>query len=666
MAIYQDIQITVNQGLAQPDKSLYIFRGDSNIILNFKLVNPEYKLTKDSKDNLVTRFGVDNFELRLQLEKGYDRIIRGQMVENGVCSILLTQNIIQQLRVGSYTYQITLIDADDNAIMTFPACNSKLNILDRLSLNAEEFVNATEAYASFCNADTAILAIADEEPGDILDDNGEYNKKVWVNGDLIMASDLNRLEWISYLNRQLLNEHSNTLNTQNNQITNNASRLNELHQEIVDARQSESNSYSRLGDRLDAVDSQLEHNIKREIGIINNLKNSYNIKLVEHEFNVNRLDFKTLLTPTTNTNNWTVENGVLSSNLSTLNFAIFNNTMCDGTIEFTCLNPKNSSWFGALVGYDDVKNNALVVMIKNNYLEYWRIQGDEFQPLGLNTVYLGDDVRTSIIDDVPVNIRIERRGNLVATYINDKLISNEEESFFSNLRYKNGIVANNDNNFSFTNLLVNEYLFNNSFKINDGMCIGTSITHGINQDVKWVDLFNQKIKDNIMFSDDVILRNEGRSGFTSEEILGILPAVYTNYSDTLDYINIEVGMNDLKNTNKLTSDDTIDNIRKMIHFCKQRNLNCTVTTITPLLEGYGTVGGEPMWVGGYKQYFDTNTKIRKLCLLENIRCIDNAKSFNNLSIEELKNIIDDGVHPNEIGAEIMAETAIKTLIGCLY
>ena len=257
MAIYQDIQITVNQGLAMPDKSLYIFRGDSNIILNFKLVNPEYKLTKDSKDNLVTRFGVDNFELRLQLDKDYNRIIKGQMVENGVCSVLLTQNIIQQLRVGSYTYQITLIDANDNAIMTFPACNSKLNILDRLSLNAEEFVNATEAYASFCNADTAILAIADEEPGDILDDNGDYNKKVWVNGDLIMASDLNRLEWISYLNRQLLNEHTNALSTQNNQITNNASRLNELHQEIVDARQSGSNSYSKLGDRLNQVDSQL-------------------------------------------------------------------------------------------------------------------------------------------------------------------------------------------------------------------------------------------------------------------------------------------------------------------------------------------------------------------------------------------------------------------------
>ena len=257
MAIYQDIQITVNQGLAQPDKSLYIFRGDSNIILNFKLVNPEYKLTKDMKDNLVTRFGVDNFELRLQLDKDYNRIIKGQMVENGVCSVLLTQNIIQQLRVGSYTYQITLIDANDNAIMTFPACNSKLNILDRISINAEEFVNTAEAYASFCNADTAILAIADEEPGDILDDNGEYNKKVWVNGDLIMASDLNRLEWISYLNRQLLNEHTNTLSTQATHITNNTSRLNELHQEIVDARQSGSNSYSKLGDRLNQVDSQL-------------------------------------------------------------------------------------------------------------------------------------------------------------------------------------------------------------------------------------------------------------------------------------------------------------------------------------------------------------------------------------------------------------------------
>ena len=138
MAIYQDIQITVNQGLAQPDKSLYIFRGDSNIVLNFKLVTPEYKLTKDNKDNLISRFEVDGFELRLQLDEDYNRIIKGQSVENGVCSVLLTQNIIQQLRLGSYTYQITLIDADDNAIITFPACSYKLNILDRLSIDAQE------------------------------------------------------------------------------------------------------------------------------------------------------------------------------------------------------------------------------------------------------------------------------------------------------------------------------------------------------------------------------------------------------------------------------------------------------------------------------------------------------------------------------------------------
>ena len=190
--IYQDIQITVNQGLAVPDKSLYIFRGDSNIILNFKLVTPQYMLTKDNKDNLVTRFGVDNFELRLQLEKGYDKIIKGVTTEDGCCRTQLTQNAIQELRTGTYSYQITLIDDDANAIMTFPVCKAKLNILDRMSLTAEELAIPPgligEAIAN-------LSLIADD--GEVLqafDSDGNYIKTDWKSGDLISANRLDKIE----------------------------------------------------------------------------------------------------------------------------------------------------------------------------------------------------------------------------------------------------------------------------------------------------------------------------------------------------------------------------------------------------------------------------------------------------------------------------------------
>lgn len=190
--IYQDIQITVNQGLAQPDKSLYIFRGDSNIVLNFKLVNPEYKLTKDSKDNLVTRFGVDNFELRLQLEKGYDRIIRGVITEDGCCRTQLTQNVIQELRTGTYSYQITLIDDDNNAIMTFPICKAKLNILDRMSLTAEELAVPGGLSGE---AMTDLSVIADNgDKIEAFDSNGNYIKTNWSPGDVISSAKLNKIE----------------------------------------------------------------------------------------------------------------------------------------------------------------------------------------------------------------------------------------------------------------------------------------------------------------------------------------------------------------------------------------------------------------------------------------------------------------------------------------
>jgi len=190
--IYQDIQITVNQGLAVPDKGLYIFRGDSNIILNFKLVTPQYMLTKDNKDVLVSRFGVDNFELRLQLEKGYDKIIKGVITEDGCCRTQLTQNAIQELRTGTYSYQITLIDDDANAIMTFPVCKAKLNILDRMSLTAEELAIPPGLTGE---AMTNLSLIADD--GEVLqafDSNGNYIKTDWKSGDLISANRLDKIE----------------------------------------------------------------------------------------------------------------------------------------------------------------------------------------------------------------------------------------------------------------------------------------------------------------------------------------------------------------------------------------------------------------------------------------------------------------------------------------
>jgi hypothetical protein len=192
MAIYQDIQITVNQGLAVPDKSLYIFRGDSNIILNFKLVTPQYMLTKDSKDMLVTRFGVDKFELRLQLDKEYNRIVRGVTTEDGYCRTQLTQNVIQSLKTGSYSYQITLIDDDNNAIMTYPACSNKLNILDRISINAEE-LDLPWGFADDALANVSVIA-DDGTQLEAFDSDGNYIKTEWKTGDLISTERLNKIE----------------------------------------------------------------------------------------------------------------------------------------------------------------------------------------------------------------------------------------------------------------------------------------------------------------------------------------------------------------------------------------------------------------------------------------------------------------------------------------
>ena len=259
--IYQDIQITVNQGLAVPDKSLYIFRGDSNIILNFKLVTPQYKLTKDNKDNLVTRFGVDNFELRLQLEKDYNKIIRGVITEDGCCRTQLTQNVIQELRVGTYSYQITLIDDDANAIMTFPICKAKLNILDRMSLTAEE-LPIPEGLTGEAMADISLLA-DNGEVLEVFDSKGNYIKTNWKAGDVISSARLNKIEdAVNAINQKeisntnaLAKQISSNFNVLESEIDIVNNRISTVvahagdgtkDSELVDARKGHTTLYNRL------------------------------------------------------------------------------------------------------------------------------------------------------------------------------------------------------------------------------------------------------------------------------------------------------------------------------------------------------------------------------------------------------------------------------------
>ena len=66
--------VVVNNGVCVPDKDIYIFKGDANIMLVFKLVNPQYKLTKSEEDNLINYYTAEKFSFRLKCGD-YERMV---------------------------------------------------------------------------------------------------------------------------------------------------------------------------------------------------------------------------------------------------------------------------------------------------------------------------------------------------------------------------------------------------------------------------------------------------------------------------------------------------------------------------------------------------------------------------------------------------------------
>ena len=164
-------------------------------------------LTKDLKDALVTRFEVDGFQLILQPQNNATttKILRGVVTPEGACKVTLDADLIEQLPLGTYHYQLVITDADSNAIMTFPACKAKFNILERISASGD-IVEPTVAMAD--SAITNLTMITDDGSNiDLFDADGNYIRTTWMSGDIIYASLLNRIENALYA----INEEMNSL-----------------------------------------------------------------------------------------------------------------------------------------------------------------------------------------------------------------------------------------------------------------------------------------------------------------------------------------------------------------------------------------------------------------------------------------------------------------------
>ena len=218
MAIYQDIEIIVNNGVAKPDKDVYLVRGDHNVIMNFVVVTPEYKIKKTPDNNLLVRFEADTFKLKL-MNGDICKVAQGRPIQNNKMAIMFSSDMISKLPLGTYTYQLSVIDEKDGDYgeITFPPIAGRFHVVNPIFKDGDDidFPSAV----GFGLVDISVVAYEEPGPNEIIDENGHYNRKVWINGELITSRGLNSLEAISYMNREsILKKFDDVIMSSNNNV----------------------------------------------------------------------------------------------------------------------------------------------------------------------------------------------------------------------------------------------------------------------------------------------------------------------------------------------------------------------------------------------------------------------------------------------------------------
>lgn len=184
--IYKQCVLTIANNTATLDEDIYLYRLDKNVELYFTIVNNKYKFDKSDLNNIISMTNASYFQMRLYKDAEVKYTFTIQPTDKGQAILTITDDLIDDpIEVGDYDFQISLLDADKSSMISMPIARQQLHV-------CEPLVDITN------KAGSAVLGLSQlDTTGEIVDafdENGNYIRKVHVNGEIISAELFNKWE----------------------------------------------------------------------------------------------------------------------------------------------------------------------------------------------------------------------------------------------------------------------------------------------------------------------------------------------------------------------------------------------------------------------------------------------------------------------------------------
>ena len=189
--IFTESTIKISNNVSKMDSTIVLYRGDKNVEIRFTILQSPFKYSNTAATNVIESTNASYGQLVIKTPNDKPPIFSEvSATKEGTVLFTITKEMIDEIEeVGVYTFQIRLMDENKQSRATIPPVENGIEIKEPIAIEDDNTTNVV----GLAKANYAVATLSDVDTP-AFDDNGQYIKTNWNDGDIITNTSLNKIE----------------------------------------------------------------------------------------------------------------------------------------------------------------------------------------------------------------------------------------------------------------------------------------------------------------------------------------------------------------------------------------------------------------------------------------------------------------------------------------
>ena len=189
--IFTESTIKISNNVSKMDSTIVLYRGDKNVEIRFTILQSPFKYSNTVATNVIESTNASYGQLVIKTPNDKPPIFSEvSSTKEGTVLFTITKEMIDEIEeVGVYTFQIRLMDENKQSRVTIPPVENGIEIKEPIAIEDDNTTNVV----GLAKANYAVATLSDADTP-AFDDNGQYIKTNWNDGDIITNASLNKIE----------------------------------------------------------------------------------------------------------------------------------------------------------------------------------------------------------------------------------------------------------------------------------------------------------------------------------------------------------------------------------------------------------------------------------------------------------------------------------------